>query len=275
MLFYCHAVVLWRCVVPVLVVSSHKGGTGKTATAVNLAASLTRFGDVLAVDMDPQATMSEHLRAVAPVGEPTVDDLLREDPVPVESVIRGSSVPRLSVLPADIALTEAEKRMMLEDGGEFYLKEALAGLDEVFAWTVIDTAPSLGRLTLSGILAADAAIGVALLDPDSIKGVLRSAALVNRQRERGRTRAQFAGVVVNRVERPLTNHARASLAQLESLPLHVYDEHILKRVRITEARTYQVPATHLDPNSYVTESYDKLADEVISTVAAPALAVGQ
>ena len=136
----------------VLVVTNRKGGTGKTATAVNLAAELAANGErVLLVDLDTQGHCAVGLGIPVKKGEPTVHDLFASG-APLVPALRGSAWDKLHLLPAD---------PLFEHGSgsrdETLLRRALQeeGLQARYDTIVLDTPPSLDILLLNALHAAD------------------------------------------------------------------------------------------------------------------------
>jgi len=153
--------------VQVISVANFKGGSGKTTTSVHLAQYLALRGyRVLAVDLDPQASLSTILGQI-----PDIDTSMNEtvyaalryyDPVPLKSVIRRTHIAGLDLIPANQELQEFEfetpKFMMdhpTNSVGVFTrLVSALATVEDDYDVIVLDSAPNLGFMTLNAMVAS-------------------------------------------------------------------------------------------------------------------------
>jgi chromosome partitioning protein len=158
----------------ILAVANFKGGSGKTTTAAHLAQYLCLRGlRVLAVDLDPQASLSA-LFGVQPefdvgAGE-TLYGAIRYDAArrPLREVIRRTYFPDLDLVPGNLELQEFEHATPKEvagaaaagAGGAFFQRvgAALAGVEGDYDVVVVDCPPQLGFLTLSALCAASALI---------------------------------------------------------------------------------------------------------------------
>ena len=148
----------------VISICNHKGGVGKTTTAVNIGAGLAKRGyKVLLVDMDAQANLTDTLHASA---ETDIYAMLRgATPTPV--VINEN----LHVLPSTLELAAAEVELSTAIGREALLKEVIQPLKKQYNYIIIDTAPTLGLLTINAMAASDYAIIPMQAEYYALKGI--------------------------------------------------------------------------------------------------------
>lgn len=250
-----------------LCVCSEKGGVGKTSSTVNLAAALTRHGRVLAVDVDPQGTMTRMLGVSVEPGQPTLGDLLVEQPADVRDVIRPSPWAHLDVLPSTRAqLAAASTRMILEPAGERYLADVLASVDGEYQWVIMDTQPSLDRLPLAALIAADYAVGVFESTIEALEGLSATIGFLERLRARKLSDAVMIGLINNMVDAQL-NLTKAANSLGDELPVPVLEPRIPRRVKVREAAAMHMPVREAYPNSEIAQLFDDLADSVVAAIA--------
>jgi chromosome partitioning protein len=153
----------------ILAFANQKGGSGKTTSAINVAAGLARSlpagGGVLLVDCDAQANATAVLLglkfAAGAHDEPTVYEALMGK-APAAAAVRAvtlaargqSPAATLDVLPAHLRLAVAELELVAEFQREGRLRDALAPLRDAYSYIVIDSPPALGLLTMNVLMAA-------------------------------------------------------------------------------------------------------------------------
>ncbi len=135
-----------------LIVSNRKGGSGKTASAVNLAAELHARGQrVLLIDLDTQSHCACGLGVAVARGSPTLHGFMAGRHT-LAAALRPTAWPGLDLIPGDPLFEHGSGQP-----GELLLRDALhaEGLAQAYDMVVLDTPPSLDALLLNALCAAD------------------------------------------------------------------------------------------------------------------------
>lgn len=142
----------------VLAIANHKGGVGKTTIALATGAELARRGRrILLVDLDPQAALSTMATASLPGGGPHyLEDVIGgalPGRVALDEVLR-TVAPGLDVAPAGDNLASSELGLVSRMGRENVISRALATVAGAYDLIILDLPPSLGLLTVAGLVAS-------------------------------------------------------------------------------------------------------------------------
>ena len=142
---------------PTISITIQKGGSGKTTTAINLAAALQQLGkSVLTIDLDPQANLSQALGVPEEV-EPNIHTAFQQvssgEKVDIKAMIMERS--GLEIIPASIDLAGAELELVSVYGREQLLQNMLKPLTKKYDFILIDCPPAIGMLTVNALVASD------------------------------------------------------------------------------------------------------------------------
>ena len=138
----------------IVAIANHKGGVGKSFTAVNLAAGLARGGwRTLLVDCDPQGNSTSMFDPDDDV-EFDVYDLIKDE-APIHGVIRSTRIPGLDLVPSTLAVAQLDQELVTMHRREDRLALALAPAYEDYDAIILDLSPNLGQLVITALNAAD------------------------------------------------------------------------------------------------------------------------
>src|SRR5215472_1638380 len=139
----------------IITCANHKGGTGKTTTAVNVSAGLALLTQqrVLLIDCDPRGHASLALGIDRQHVRYSVTDLLTGARPEVQALCWHPGA-NLHILPAHATLTDLEPELVRRGDGRLRLKHALQPLLDAFDVMVIDTPPTLGFWTQAPLVAS-------------------------------------------------------------------------------------------------------------------------
>ncbi len=162
----------------ILAVSNRKGGTGKTTTAVNLAAEWGARGfRTLLVDLDPQGHAGLGFDVIARAGDPAAHHLFTRPGFRLAEAIRPSRFANVFVAPADRTFDGAA----IERSPCALRRELIDGeCAEAFDRIIIDTPPSLDMLLVNALAAADCLLAPLIPHSLSAEGVQQLTRLVRK-----------------------------------------------------------------------------------------------
>ncbi|MBI5842425.1 MAG: ParA family protein [Chloroflexi bacterium] len=243
---------------------NQKGGVGKTTTSINLGAYLAQLGQrVLVIDLDPQANATSCLgvdKLNVPGG--TYEALING--APASSFILLNEKLKLSLLPSSPALAGAEVELVDELARETRLKKALEPLRGRYDYILIDCPPSLGLLTVNGLVAArDGVIVPVQCEYLALEGLGQLTNTIQRVRSALFPELRVRGVVLTMFD-PRTNLSTDVVAEVNRhFPNQVFKSVVPRSVRLAEAPSYGLPISAYAPGSVGAQAYEALAKELL------------
>jgi chromosome partitioning protein len=240
---------------------NHKGGVGKTTSAINIGAGMVEMGKrVLLLDLDPQANLSLAVGAQRPPS--TIYQVLRG-----EAELQPMQVKEnLDVIVSTLDLSGAELELINEAGREFILHEALITVMEDYDYIIIDCPPSLGLLTLNALTASDYVIIPLQTEFLAMQGLAKIKSVIQKVRVRLNKRLQIAGVMATMYD------ARKVLNRdvVETITKYfgklVFDTRIRDTVALAEAPSRRKDIFEYSPKSAGAEDYLSLSKEILARV---------
>jgi len=247
----------------IICIVNQKGGVGKTTTAINLSAHLTKYcHSILIIDMDPQANSSTWMGLDKTEVEKGIYNVLVEE-LPVKEVIRQTQVDWLDIIPSSMALTGAEIELVNMPNRETRLKSVVKELKNLYETIFIDCPPSLGLLTLNALTAADSVLIPIQCEYLALEGVAHLMNTIKLLHANLNPKLEIEGILMTMYDGRLNLSDQVIDEIRKYFGDKVFKTVIPRNVRLAEAPSYEKPISLYDRFSKGSEAYASLAKEFI------------
>ena len=240
-----------------------KGGVGKTASSVNLAAGLTLEGySVLILDLDKQANTTKHFKAYDPK-RLSIYDVLINGVNPLDA-IRKTEIEKLDIIPAVYEIEDAADKILL-DINKSRTKRLKKIEDLDYDYIIIDCPPDLGIITINALTISDYVLVPITCDMWALEGFDKITSKMDMVRNEYNSKLKLLGVFVT-----LDNSTKVNKdmkIQLSNNFKEKFFQTAIRRSTKFSQSTFQYkPVIISDPKSTVGEDYKNFTKEVIKNV---------
>lgn len=248
----------------ILTIVNAKGGVGKTATATNLGAYLAALGKyALLVDLDPQANATVGLgvdwRGLSHNLYHSLTDIIQP-----EHIIKKTGLFGYDILPSAPDLAGAGVELVNLERREWKLYELLRKIRTDYDYIIVDSPPSLGLLTLNGLVAADEIIIPVQCEYYALEGLGQLLETINLIKANLGRDLKIKGALLtmydkrNKLNRQVVKEVR------RNFPGYVFSAVIPRSVSLAEAPSFGKTILQFDPYSGGGHAYRELAQEIIN-----------
>lgn len=245
-----------------IAIANQKGGSGKTTTAVNLAATLGEKGRrVLLVDLDAQHSATAWF-GIQETGKGIFSAFAENGNL--TDLVRHTDFKGVTLIPSSAWLVGVEKALAGEVGAETILRRQLARLPaNQWDYVLVDCPPTLGILTVNALTAVRELLVPVEAHVLALHGLAQLLQTIEVVKERLNPDLEISGILPCRVD-VRTRHSQEVVEQLRGrFGNVVYNTVIRENVRLAECPSFRQPVTQYDTRSAGSVDYRALAREII------------
>lgn len=250
----------------IIAFSNQKGGVSKTTTAVNTGAYLASLGKkVLLVDVDPQANATTGLGFRPEHGTINLYHCIADGTDPKAAIVQ-TNIPNYFLLPGSMDLAGAAVELISMQSREFKLFEILQKVSPDYDFILIDCPPSLGILTINGLVAAQKVIIPVQCEYYALEGLSQLLRTIDLVKEHISPYTTVMGAVLTMYDKRNKLSHEVEKEVRRSFPAHVFETVIPRSVYLAEAPSYGQTIMEYRWWSHGALAYKNLAKEIIALV---------
>ncbi len=241
---------------------NHKGGVGKTTSAINIGAGLVELGKrVLLIDLDPQANLS--LSLGIPRQKSTIYEALRGESELVPYTVKDG----LDVVTSTLDLSGAEMELINEAGREYILRELLEVVEEDYDYVIIDCPPSLGLLTLNALTSSTYVYIPLQTEFLALQGLTKIKQIIDKVRFRLNKKLSIGGVIATMYDHRKVLNRDVVETIKKFFGKRVFETYIRDNVALAEAPAQRKDIFDYNRKSSGAKDYLALSKEIIERTA--------
>ncbi|MFA5182855.1 MAG: ParA family protein [Syntrophales bacterium] len=246
----------------VIAVINNKGGTGKTTTAVNVAAALAKKGlKVLLVDLDAQGSASMSLGIPFDKLTPSTAAILFDD-LEIEQAIRNSEGCNLDLLTGGFDLASSDLVLADVAGRENKLRDCLAPLRHKYDFIFCDCPPSLSLLSINALVASDAYVLPVTAEYLALEGLVSMTLAVDEIKKEMGIHPHLLGICFAMLIRGVKSQREIVQLVRDEYGTKVFKTEIRRNVKLAEAPSFGKSIFSYAPRSSGAVEYAELAEEI-------------
>lgn len=246
-----------------IAIATHKGGTGKTVTAMALGAGLARAGKkTLLIDLDPQGHCSLGLGVELEASDLTLRDFFGEPSAfPLKRIIRPTHVTDLFIAPSTIRLAPVGQSLYMRTKREEVLRKGIAPIEKEYDFIIIDCPPTLGVLTESGIEAANLIIIPCQMEARAADGLVDLLDLIVALK--GEDFEHYC-ILITKLDPRKTVTNEVVMSQLSQWREKFLETKIPQSEQLNQAQMERTDIFSFDPKGKGALAYEALTKELLS-----------
>jgi len=237
---------------------NQKGGVGKTTTAINLVAGLSRCEKkVLLVDLDPQGNVDVSLRVRA---EGDIYDAIVGNQVIHQCI--SNIAKNFDAVTSKETLTDAESFIREKENPKAFISNLFKGVNS-YDYMVVDCPPSMGLLSENALALCDEAFITVSADFLGFEGLKKMIVYIQALNSKGGTSIKITKIIPtmydkrNKICKDTLAMLQTEFPALCSYPIHISS-------KLKEAPKYGKSIFSYAKSSRAAKDYEKLVEDTIS-----------